>query len=43
VVAGYLRGCAWPNGTGVDGIHPGDEGHDVLATAIGAEVKEVLL
>jgi lysophospholipase L1-like esterase len=26
----------------VDGVHPGDEGHEVLATAIGAAVKEVL-
>jgi lysophospholipase L1-like esterase len=26
----------------VDGVHPGDEGHRVLATAIGAAVKEVL-
>ena len=43
MVAAFVRGCAWPRGAGVDGVHPGDEGHDVLATAIGAEVKEVLL
>lgn len=26
----------------VDGLHPGEEGHDVLAKAIGTAVKEVL-
>jgi lysophospholipase L1-like esterase len=27
----------------VDGIHPGDDGHEVLANAIGAAVMEVLI